>query len=409
MSDGIKVSARFEEFPSWGSPNASVDSAGGLLALVGKGDREDRQLTDALRRLCHCDEPATRLEIATNLHLLSGHNSTVMWEIFKQMAEEEPSNAVLINVVSSLSRFGGPRALQLVDRIFQRVHDEPNAATLRSNCFGLFLHLYLTQDNQLATERVDELVNHPSAFAAETGHLLHSIRSALTLGAAQGATEAENRIRGRAIDVVRRILLACMEELKVIVQSHDCKPAIEVPESVVKHHRALHEIIDSISNQIYFASGAFSQKASTAQDALDDARRRRFLQETSDILDLLTKTGVANVAFHLTETLASLIEFDPSRVFIRIRNVIVAAKGGRVSVRDARGRCRRKDGGAIPSDACRHFARRSRLSRRSGGYSRHVRRSRLAVRPAAHLSAPRDFPLICTGTPQTQRKPIGMR
>jgi hypothetical protein len=69
-----------------------------------------------------------------------------MWEIFEQMAAEEPSNAVLINVVSSLSRFGGPRALTLTDQVFQRVHDEPSAATLRSNCFGLFLRLYLTQD-----------------------------------------------------------------------------------------------------------------------------------------------------------------------------------------------------------------------------------------------------------------------
>jgi hypothetical protein len=119
-----------------------------------------------------------------------------------------------------------------------------------------------------------------------------------------------------------------MEELKAIAKAHEGKSAKEVPESIVKLHRTLHEIIDSISNQIYFASGAFSLKTSTAEDTLDDVRRRRFMRETSDILDLLTRAGVANVAFHLTETLASLIEFDPARIFIRIRDVIVAAKEG---------------------------------------------------------------------------------
>lgn len=329
VSDPVRVDPRFEDFPSWGSPNASVDSATGILALVGRSNCEDRQLTDSLRRLCHCDEPATRLEIATNLHLLRKHNLAVMWEFFERMAAEEMSIPVLINIVSSLGRFQGPRALTLVDLIFKRVHDAPGAATLRSNCFGQYLHIYLTQDgNRLASERLEELLSHPSAFAKETGHLLHNIRSALTLGPADGASESENRIRLRAIEVVRRILTAAMEELKAIAKAHEGKSSKEVPESIVKLHRTLHEIIDSISNQIYFASGAFSLKTSTAEDTLDDARRRRFMRETSDILDLLTRTGVANVAFHLTETLASLIEFDPARIFIRIRDVIVAAKEG---------------------------------------------------------------------------------
>ena len=329
VSHAIKVDEEFEKSPGWESLNAAVDSTSGLLSLAAKSNQADSELTSAIARLSHCDESAARLQIAGNLQKLARGNTKAMWGLFSQIAAEEPSKIVLTRLVSTLSRFGGPKALALVDQIYRKTRGEPGVSNLQTACSSFFLKLCLTQTNALAMEHLAEVFDRPWGFSEQVGNLLHALRDCLTLGSVQEGTDEETRLRRMALALVKRTLVAATTELDRLAGIYAGKSGDEIPAEARDQFNSLHGVIEGISNQIYFASGAFDGKTKNAAKMLDDPRRERFLRETSDILDLLAKTGIVDIAFHLAEMLASLIDFDPAGVFLRLRDVVrIAKKGG---------------------------------------------------------------------------------
>jgi hypothetical protein len=99
-----------------------------------------------------------------------------------------------------------------------------------------------------------------------------------------------------------------------------------IPQEIQARLKVIHNCIDSVAYQVYFASGAFDLQQNRPEEAPDREQRKRFLKEAEPIFDQLSGARLARVAYNLAATLESLIEFDPAGVFLRLRNVIIDAQ-----------------------------------------------------------------------------------
>jgi hypothetical protein len=327
----LQTSDSFDEFPSWGSPAPLVDAAEGLLLLALHPTLWDQRILDAVRRLRRAAEPAVRLEVATNLHLLFRTNPDLMWELYGSFAKDEPSRAVLLHLTSSLSRLAGNQpveVLALVGQIFRRITPGPGAKAVRDACVDAFINLFLWQGIPACKEEVMRIATAPWQQAEDAMELVVQLRDNLTCGRVDLPDPVDELVRQRALSVTERLLAAATQELSRITARYKGCQSADVPPELQERVKSLHELIDAASSQLYIASGALDLKQNKPEVALDTARRRRFLLEAGALLDLLATVGVARVAYHLAETLESLLEFDPAGVFLRIRNVVVNATQG---------------------------------------------------------------------------------
>ena len=85
-------------------------------------------------------------------------------------------------------------------------------------------------------------------------------------------------------------------------------------------------LIDSIGNQIYFASGAFDEKQN--KGGLTTGQKRRFYKESEKIMHELSEVDYPGITHHLLETLETFVPVEPKEVFLKIGKAIRAGKSG---------------------------------------------------------------------------------
>jgi hypothetical protein len=126
--------------------------------------------------------------------------------------------------------------------------------------------------------------------------------------------------------LVARLLHVTRDGLHHIQNKHQNVPFNSWPAVAQESARSLTQLIDSIGDELYFASGAFDGMAD--QKPLTHDERARFYDEAGHIIDDLADMGLASLTHHLLEILESFIPFNPSSVFRRIGRVILAGKKG---------------------------------------------------------------------------------
>jgi hypothetical protein len=253
-----------------------------------------------------------------------------MWTLITFIAAQEPSRAVLQAAAASISNLAGryPEAVvPLIERIFDRNADGEGSEAVRSTCFSIFLGLYLWRGLPACERRILSVVDAPWENPDVALHLAHSIRDDLTRGPSNPAEPQQESVRQRALGIIDRILASTTKELKRLRQEFS-GPLADLPSEIQARLKVIHNCIDAIAHQIFFAAGAFNLQQNQMDEAPDREQRRRFLKEAESILDKLASTGLTNVAYHLAGTLESLLEFDPDGVFLRLHHVIVSAQSG---------------------------------------------------------------------------------
>jgi hypothetical protein len=93
--------------------------------------------------------------------------------------------------------------------------------------------------------------------------------------------------------------------------------------------KSLARLADSICNQIYFASGAYNDNHSAAEEFSRDSKSRgMFFEQSKDVLILLSQFGYASLTHHLLETLEFFTPYDPKFVFKLIAKVVEKGMAG---------------------------------------------------------------------------------
>ena len=326
----LETNDSFDRAPSWGSPQSLVGAASGLMFLESQPACSEPSISGAIQRLSRNAEPAVRLQIAGNLHLLERTDAENMWALMASISAQEPSRAVLQAAAASISNLAGrypERVVPLIERIFDRIRDGAGSEAVRSTCFNTFLGLFLWRGLPACEDRILAVVDAPWETPDIALHLAHTIRDDLTRGPSNPTDPQQESVRQRALWIINRLLESTTEELKRLRQEFS-GPLDAIPSEIQARLKVIRECIDTIAYQIFFASGAFDLQQNRSGEAPDREQRKRFLKEAESIFDRLANTGLTNVAYNLAATLESLIEFDPAGVFLRLRHVVVSAHSG---------------------------------------------------------------------------------
>lgn len=323
----------FDEHPSWGIPAPRVDAAGGLLWLAREASCADRRLLETIDRLSRDDVPAVRFQIASRLGSLYYTAPDLMWGLIERMCREERSRGVLQGLIHDpLMRLAGPhadRVAGLTRIIFERVGDEQGARKVRRLCAEMFTGLYVWRDHLLAREMVFTIADDPSRHANEIHKIAFDLRGPLTKGDAEIPNPEEDALRGRAFTLMGRMLRATVDKLNALQSKN--QNTREWPSEDEEEVKKFLHIADTISGEIYFASGAFDDESGEADSSkvpLGEAEKSRFLREAAPLLDELADLGVAKIAHNLVKTLEYLFEYDPPGVFLRIARIVRAGRAG---------------------------------------------------------------------------------
>jgi hypothetical protein len=323
----------FDDHPSWGIPAPRVDAAGGLIWLAREAACADQQLLDTIDKLSRDDVPAVRFQIASRLGALYFTAPDLMWDMVERMCREERSGGVLQGLIQDpLMRLAGSHADRVTDLtriIFDRLGDGSGAKKVKRLCAEMFTGLYVWRDHPLAREMVFTIADEPFQHANEIHKIAFDLRSPLTKGDAEIPDPKDDAPRGRAFTLMGRMLRATVVKLNALqAKNQNIKvwPADDVEEAKV-----FLRIADTISGEIYFASGAFDRESGETDSSkvpLGEAEKRRFLREAALLLDELADLGVASIAHNLVKTLEYLFELDPPDVFLRIARVVRAGRAG---------------------------------------------------------------------------------
>ncbi|WP_185747572.1 AAA family ATPase [Thermus tengchongensis] len=326
--------AQFDEHPFWGKPAARIEAAEGLIVLAHHATHAGPDVLEAIQRLSEDPVPAVRFQIAKSLNALYQTAPEFMWRIIERMCREEPSRGVLQGLLTGpLGGLAGAepdRVAALTKTIFDRVREGPGAKTVREFCVGLFTGLYIWRGQDLSGQVVLEIASHPDAYPDEVHHVLIHLREPVTHGPTSPPDPKADAVRGRALDLLERILHSTRNALKDLEERHAGVPFNEWPQQDVDRAKSLLQLIDAIGREIYFASGAYDGKRQGQSRAarMPKLESERFYREAKEILDELADIGLPSTAHHLLETLEFFVSLDPRGVFLRIGRVVRAGQKG---------------------------------------------------------------------------------
>lgn len=321
--------AQFDESPSWGTPAPRVESARGLVALARNELFASDEVLEAIERLSGDAVPSVRYQIASSINALYHTANERMWRIIERMCRVDTSRGVLQGLLSGplnrLSKIDPDRIVALTILIRDRVNEGPGAEKVREMCVELLSDLYIWRGHAQSRDIVFEIVSGIASNPSEGFHLIANIREPLTHGPTDNSNPDANAVRSRAFGFVRQVLQSARVGIQQVENSNEETQRTEADR---KKWESLGRLMDTISLDIYLASGAFHE-----QDRLDfpkspESWSKRFYEEASDILDELAEIKFPSIIHHLLQTLEFFIPVDPKGVFLRIGKVIHAGQEG---------------------------------------------------------------------------------
>jgi hypothetical protein len=326
--------AQFDQTQSWGMPAPRIDAAQGLPLIAWNPDCADETVLDSISRLSRDSVPAVRFQVAMRLQALHQTAPELMWSITERLCLEEPSRGVLQGLLNrtlpSLVGLNSDRAARLTKTIFDRVTTGAGAKQVREMCVPIFVRLHVWHDNPLSQEVVSEIADDPASYADVAGRVAFNLRSLLRYGPVEPPDPKQDTVRHRAQALLSRMTRSTVREAREFRVSSGDVPFDSWPREKQERYERLVKIADSVTMQVYFASGAYDSKrqGGEPQDSISNEEKRRFLNEIGPILDELADLGFPRLVHHLLETLEFLIDVDPAGIFLRIGQVVRAGGAG---------------------------------------------------------------------------------
>ncbi len=325
--------AQFDESPSWASPAARIESAEGLTLFARHATCATEEVLRALERLSKDPAPSVRLQVANHLCCLYQTAPQTMWSILERLAREDPSRGILqfllAHTLNPLSGSHPDRVVSLAKGIFDRVVDGPGAEKVRGFCVDIFTGLYVWRDHLTCREILLGIAAAPVPARNEAERISFDLRDVLCHGPVDPSDPNEDAVRGRAWDLIERILRSARRELHQIKEAHKDMAFTAWPKPDQEMAQSAARLIDHVGMQIYFASGAFDgkKKDGTGLESLMTLNeKRRFYNEVRPVLDELSDESLPSLTHHLLEMLEVFIPIDPSSVFLRIGRVLRSGK-----------------------------------------------------------------------------------
>ncbi|WP_367387219.1 trypsin-like serine protease [Bacillus vallismortis] len=321
---------RFEGSISWAIPAPRIQAAIGINNIAKYEKYMDKDIENTIKCLSKDLVPAVRFNLARKLGLLHKNHEVFMWEMVRQFAQNERSYAVLkgliVSCITPLLYKNPEKATDLLIQIYNRVLEEDKAEDLRNTCVTSFLNLFLNKEEVNSRDVIYKIIETPTLYSSENLHLTYNLRELLVIGSVEEPNEKHTLIRKKSWELLELIVSNSLKEFQYLQSVY--KENGEFNELEQEQIRHLAKIADSACKQIYFASNAHDKKKNQEESNPSTAFHKRFLEEASDVLNLLSHFGLPPVTHHLLETLEFLAPLDPCAVFKQIGNVVLLGEEG---------------------------------------------------------------------------------
>lgn len=324
---------QFNEFQSRGSTAARIDSAIGLCRLVSKEDCLDNDVMETINKLSNDPNPRVRYGVVCNLTYLYNNAREEMWNFIEAFVHNEQSRGVLTWFIPTLDRLLSAhmdRVVELTKVIYDRVTEGSGAEEVRKRCRIIFLKGLLWENHVLCRQVIEGIIRNPEKQHSECRDILGFLRDALVLGDTEKRNPQDEELRKRALELYREFV-EIVKPKYIKLRSEQLIPQEERGESNnnngLKH---LQETLTEVATQLYYASGALDLKdRSHNREAPKLEVRRRFFEETGDLVDSLVEIPISSLGHHLLEILETQVDFDPLKVFLRIGTIICVGRSER--------------------------------------------------------------------------------
>jgi len=315
----------FDESPSWGKPAPRIDAAAGLTRLTRHETCINRIVLEAVLRLSLDTVPAVRYQALGNIGSLYHTMPDFMWDILEHAALNESSRGVLQSTLHTLGRLAGSypdRATALVKTIYERTNTGAGAKEVRKACVSIFAGLYLSQDHPFSHEMILSITDKPGELHDENWQVMAAARDVLTLGSVTPSDDQQDAVRKRGWNVMLRATKSIHDALQNLQSQQDQTDQSKDRQEQVRN---LYHLAESVAADLYFASGA-SDQTHNSEEVTEE--HRRFFTEAGPLFDELSHFRHPGLVHYLVKTLAFLIPVDPTRVFKRIGQIVLNARGG---------------------------------------------------------------------------------
>jgi hypothetical protein len=326
---------QFDDYASW-SPAPRIDAAEGLLFLACRASFVDAEMLGEIERLVVDPVPAVRLQIADHLGTLTKTAPELMKRLLTDILTKDPSSSVVFGALNHQLWPSTPAQPDAVGKLAFAVFHRNDlkgevAAEVRLLCVSIFLNLHLWKDHVESAAKVQEFCSSVGVYPQEAARIVSSLREILVLGSVETPAPDSEAARLRAFQLLETIIASAQDTFVKFQESHKGIAFSELPQADQDFARGIVQLLDSISSQIYFASGAFDEKPHVDdpnRHPLSFNQKKRFLKEAGRLFDLLASDPHPSVVHHLIQTLHALLEIEPREVFLRIGRVVQAGKAG---------------------------------------------------------------------------------
>jgi hypothetical protein len=308
----------------WGAPIQRIEAAEGIGTLISHGSCVDEALLAQVRRGLKDLEPSVRFQIAIRLLPLYDKNIDALWSILTAFVLDEPRVGVLsgalYSVVHPLAGRYKVEVVELIRKLLSRTDLANDGGDAFEWGHRIATGLYIWQNDPAALALVRPRLEGESFRPLYAGQCLRDIREALSFSS-DVPKENDSAVRKRAFGVIETIVASIIVRMDHLIHGINVENR---DESWQSDFQELGRLVDYISNQIYFSSGAYD--GTNSHTKLDDESRRTFWRESQHTIRLLSDVAIPSAAHHLVETLQSFVSFDPIDVFHAIAAVVRSAK-----------------------------------------------------------------------------------
>ena len=308
----------------WGVPVQRIEAAAGIGSLLAHSNCVDDDLLSRVRRAIADPVPAVRFQIVVRLLPLHDKNIEALWSLLTTLVRQEPRIGVLSGALyATINPLAGryrAEVIELIRQLLNRTDLANNGGEAFEWGHRIATGLYIWQGDETAFELIRPRLQGDSFRPEHADDCLRDIRESLSFSSTTPKPTDEG-IRTRAFGIVELIIQSVTERMNHMIYQI---PLEERDETWTSNFQTLARLVDYISNQIYFSSGAYDGTNSSKQ--LDEDVRRQFWKDSRSAIRLLSDVAIPSAAHHLIETLQSFIPYEPIEVFHAIAAVVRSAK-----------------------------------------------------------------------------------
>lgn len=320
--------ARCEEHPSWGFPAARIDAAEAAIMLCRVDPQTAILIEPRLDPLLRDPHPVVRFLVAEHLTALWETDRTEMWRLATQVAETESNRGVLrffANACLGRLLHADPAQVEALVLILLARAGNPKekpTAELLEEIGSLVAILWVSHARPEAERVIKEWLAAIPGHEPELSHAIVAIRGALVLGYGNNNL-VERAIRARAQQFAAWTAEASAAGLeRYLAAAASGSPTSDDEDWGSTSAR----ILGNISDQLYFASGAFRGGHREEPIVLDEiASKKAFLADTADVLRRIGDVGAPATIHHLIDLLDFLAPGDPARIFDLVAHALLGA------------------------------------------------------------------------------------